>query len=287
MRSIFEPYLKQLSDDFFVNDEVIMINGKPEVFRLVMQQEPPFSINDYRFGIVVDGTVKANINLVEKQITAGSIVFLGPGTIISPLDLSENLEIFGLVLSDHFTMPFPVGQLPSAFNGQVRDFQIPVSEADIAIARQIFATIWQAVHQSGYNHLLVSSLVAALMHHYDSLFRSYTDQMHAVWSREQTIFDRFLYLVNQHAATQHHIGFYAGKMCLTERYLGTVIRQASGITAKEWIDRAVIARIQVELRHTEKTVVQISEEMNFANPSFFSKYFKRLVGQSPLEYKNR
>ena len=75
-------------------------------------------------------------------------------------------------------------------------------------------------------------------------------------------------------------------ICLTERYLGTVVRQASGVTAKEWIDRALIARIKVELRHTDKSVARISEEMNFPNPSFFSKYFKRLTQKTPAEYRN-
>jgi YesN/AraC family two-component response regulator len=74
-------------------------------------------------------------------------------------------------------------------------------------------------------------------------------------------------------------------MCLTEHYLGTVIRQASGITAKEWIDRALIEHIKIELKYSDKPIVQISEEMNFPNPSFFSKYFKRLTNQTPLEYK--
>ena len=74
-------------------------------------------------------------------------------------------------------------------------------------------------------------------------------------------------------------------MCLTERYLSTIIRQTSGVTAKEWIDRAIITRIKVELKHTDKSVARISDDMNFPNPSFFSKYFKRFTKQTPLEYK--
>ena len=182
-------------------------------------------------------------------------------------------------------MPFAPGQLPAAFNGQVRDFQLPASEADIATALQIIDTLWHVVHQHDYNRALVSSLVAAQMHHYDSLFRRYADQQQGSQSREQTIFDRFIYLINQHAVQEHHMAFYASKMCLTERYLGTVVRQASGITAKEWIDRALVTRIKVELRHTDKTVAQISDEMNFPNPSFFSKYFRRLTGMTPLEFR--
>lgn len=286
MRSILEPHQQQLSDGIFINDELAVVYGSPSVFRLVVQQQPPFSINDYRLGIIASGAIDANINLVEKHIPAGSIVFLGPGTIINPIRFSENLEIFGFALSNNFPMPFPVGQFPTAFNGQVRDFQVPASEADIVTARHIVDTLWHIVHQPDYNRMLVSSLVEAQMHHYDSLFRNYADQQQAAQSREQTIFDRFIYLANIHAPQEHQISFYAQKMCLTERYLGTVIRQASGITAKEWIDRALITRIQIELRHTKKSVAQISEEMNFPNPSFFSKYFKRITGMTPARFRD-
>jgi AraC-like DNA-binding protein len=141
------------------------------------------------------------------------------------------------------------------------------------------------VHQPAYNRQTVSSLVAAMMHHYDGIYRQHIDLLKASQSREQSIFDRFIQLVNQHCAEQHQIGYYANRMCLTERYLSTIIRQTSGTTAKEWIDRAIITRIKVELKHSDKSVAQISDETNFPNPSFFSKFFKRLTGQTPVEYK--
>ena len=285
MRNIFEPHLQKLREGIFINSELAILHGNPDVFQLVIQQKPPFCINDHRLGIVTKGTVDTNINLVEKHITAGCLVFFGPGTIINPLHFSDDLELYGIALSPKFPMPFAPKQMPTAFNGQVRDFQLPVSESDLATALQILETMWNVVRQPNYNRMLISSLVAAQMHHYDSLFRSYTDQLQGTLSREQTIFDRFIYLVNLHTPKEHQISFYAQKMCLTERYLGTVIRQASGTTAKEWIDRALITRIQVELRHTEKSVAQISEEMNFPNPSFFSKYFKRLMSMTPAEYR--
>ena len=37
--------------------------------------------------------------------------------------------------------------------------------------------------------------------------------------------------------------------------------------------------------HTDKSAAQIAEEMHFANPSFFSKYFRRLTGMTPGEFK--
>ena len=257
------------------------------VFRLLVQQTPPFVINDHRLGIITRGEGEVNFNLVDHHLTEGTLIYIGPGTIITPIRFSNDLELQGIGLFADFPMPFADGQFPSAFNGQVRDFQLPVAKEDLQTARNILDTLWHLVHQPDYHRQTASSLVAALMHHYDRLFHQQADNLAATRSREQTIFDRFILLVNQHCREQHQISYYAERLCLTERYLGTIVRQTSGTTAKEWIDRALIARIKVELRHTDKSVARISEEMNFPNPSFFSKYFKRLTQQTPAQYRSK
>lgn len=286
MREILSPHFAHMSESSFINKELGMIYGSPNAFMLAKHHsQPPFVIDDYRMGIYVRGEVRTSINLVERNLTPGTLVFLGPGTIINPIHFGENLELYGIGLFADFPMPFAKEKMPSAFNGQVRDFEIKVDESDIITARHFIDTIWHLVHQPDYNRQTLSSIVAAMMYHYDGLYRKHIDLLKASQSREQTIFDRFIYLVNQHATREHQIGFYADKMCLTEHYLGTVIRQASGITAKEWIDRALIEHIKIELKYSDKPIAQISQEMDFPNPSFFSKYFKRLTNQTPLEYK--
>ena len=286
MRDIPTPHLSQIRDHIFLNGELGMVHADPTVFKLLMRQKPPFVINDHRMGIIVSGEADINFNLQDRHLKAGTLVYIGPGTIIHPKQLSADLRIFGIGLFTNFPMLFAQGQMPSAFNGQVRDFQLPASEGDISTARHILDTIWHSVHaDNNYHRPTVTALVTALMHHYDHLFHRQYDQLASSRSREQTIFDRFIQLVTQHCAEHHHIGYYAERMCLTERYLTTVVRQASGTTAKEWIDRALINRIKAELRHTDKPAAQIAEEMHFANPSFFSKYFRRLTGMTPKEFK--
>ena len=81
------------------------------------------------------------------------------------------------------------------------------------------------------------------------------------------------------------LAFYAEKLCITSRYLGTVILNESGVGAKEWIDRAVISTAKVLLRHSDKQTTQIADELNFPNASFFCKYFKRLTRLTPQQYR--
>jgi AraC-like DNA-binding protein len=37
--------------------------------------------------------------------------------------------------------------------------------------------------------------------------------------------------------------------------------------------------------HTNKPIAQIADELHFPNPSFFSKYFKRIMDVPPGEYR--
>lgn len=285
MRDIFTPHLAQMHKKIYFNRELGILHGDSSFFEAIMQQGPPFIINDHRFGMVLAGEGHINFNLHDRVVKAGTLVYLGPGTIINPIGITENLEIYGTALFADFPMPFTASQMPSAFNGQVRDIQIQVEPQEIVIARNILDTIWQVVNQPDYHRPTVTSLVAALMHHYDALFNRQFEQLMASRSREQTVLDRFLQLVNEHCSEEHQIGYYARRMCLTERYLSTVIRQASGTTAKDWIDRALVMRIKAELRHSSKSAATIADEMHFPNASFFSKYFKRLTGMTPVEYR--
>ena len=67
--------------------------------------------------------------------------------------------------------------------------------------------------------------------------------------------------------------------------MSTLVKQVSGKAAKQWIDDAIVTRIKVELRHSSKSAAQIADEMNFPNPSFFCKYFKRMTGMTTQNYR--
>ena len=74
--------------------------------------------------------------------------------------------------------------------------------------------------------------------------------------------------------------------CSSQPYLSRVVQQESGVYAKEWIDRAVITEAKVMLRHSNLPIARIAEKLNFSNPSFFNKYFKRLAGVTPSAFRN-
>ena len=65
----------------------------------------------------------------------------------------------------------------------------------------------------------------------------------------------------------------------------SVIREVSGQTVMQWIHRHIIQQAKLQLKYSDLPVWQIAESLNFPNPSFFSKFFKRETGMTPNEFR--
>ena len=133
---------------------------------------------------------------------------------------------------------------------------------------------------------VVYALIKTILEDYDDLFVKQCSVSNVTKTRDRMLFERFIHLVNLHGKHEHQLAFYADKLCLTERYLGTIVRNVSGLTAKKWIDRSVISAAQVMLKYSDLSINEIAMQLSFPNPSFFNKYFKRLQGCTPLAFRN-
>lgn len=104
---------------------------------------------------------------------------------------------------------------------------------------------------------------------------------------EDSILTRFISLVEQNALRQRDTAYYAGRLCLTPKYLSRLIKQKTGRTAKEVILNYVSLRSKTLLLNTDLTIQQVADETGFPSQSVFGKFFKRSTGLSPREYRTR
>ena len=104
-------------------------------------------------------------------------------------------------------------------------------------------------------------------------------------SRNDKIFQQFIFSLCNNYHLHRTIEFYATEQSITSRHLSMVVKQMSGLTAGEWIMNCTIMNIKSKLQNQELNITEISDEMNFPNPSFFSQYFKKYVGLTPKEYR--
>ena len=102
----------------------------------------------------------------------------------------------------------------------------------------------------------------------------------------RTYFYQFYDLLVEHYLESREVAFYANKLCVSPKYFGFIIKQETGISAGEWINRYVALQAKTMLaRQHNLTIQQISNQMGFSEQASFSRFFKKHTGLSPTEYK--
>lgn len=275
----------QLNHAFLSDNVAMLMAGDKEKLENLMLFNTPMLLEEARIGLIRRGEADYTFNLMPYHLTANTLVFLNRGSIIEIQDVSDDFEIAGISLSDYLlTSSFGSRQGIPLIN-QHSELFIHASDDEMEVVENLLQTAWKVMHQKDFSREAVGSIFAALLYFVSDLHDKKVDQQHQNISHSNELFNKFIRLVNQHSHQERQLAFYADKLFLTQRYLGTLIKHESGKTAKEWIDKAVMTDAQVLLKHSDKTIAEISNELSFANPSFFCKYFRRLMGLSPQEYR--
>lgn len=284
MREILSGGDNMPNDAIFLGDDFALLSGEPSHFKRLLPVDTPFRIDDIRIGLIKQGELKNEVNLQAHHLHKNTIAFMGKGSIIELREASADLSIIGVAFQDHYLGS--INNLPVPLNGEVRDLFIEdASDEEVIMLEQLLQTTRKLVHQPRISKEAVGGMVKAIVHYVAGLCRERQMGSKQAKDNDRDIFERFIRLVNLYCRTEHQIAFYAEKLFLSPRYVSQVVKQVSGLSAKDWIDRALITEAKVMLKHTTMRAVQISYELNFPNPSFFSKFFKQHTGITPEEYR--
>lgn len=103
-------------------------------------------------------------------------------------------------------------------------------------------------------------------------------------SRQLAYVQEFIQQLQLHHTHHRDLAFYADKLCISQKYLSHVIKEATGRSATEWIAEYVVMEAKNLLRYSNKNVQQVAYSLNFPTQSSFGKYFKHVTGISPSEF---
>jgi AraC-like DNA-binding protein len=104
-------------------------------------------------------------------------------------------------------------------------------------------------------------------------------------SRAESIFLDFIRMVEKNCRTERRVGWYAQQLSMTPKYLTECVKQISQRTPNEWIENYVSLELRVQLKNSNKSIKEIANEMHFPDQSLMGKYFKKIVGLTPLQYR--
>ena len=199
------------------------------------------------------------------------------------IDMSNEYDIQALAVDSNF-IPTPQHSILTDSHTQ-QAFFLDNNVEEWQRAGTYFSLIWETVHLQPYRREAVQHLITSLLYNLYYLQDDFYKNQLLRPSRHEELFRHFITLVNEHCKTERTVPFYASQLCLSPRYLSTIIHYVSGRTVTEWINQAVILEAKVMLKHSNLLIYQIADTLHFSNPSFFCKFFKRMTGMTPQEYQ--
>ncbi|MBO7051914.1 MAG: AraC family transcriptional regulator [Prevotella sp.] len=243
-------------------------------------------------GICTEGIVTLNVNGKKRVVSSDSVMVVTEESVVDNLRYSDDFNGFGIFIS--YKMLHEVLQnvtyMSSLFLLSHNHPVFEVKKEDIATARRYFNAIEARIlaPQHRYRKEVVRLLILALLYDFNNVFENVINnpRKEEKQSRGEHIFVEFVQLVEKNFRQQRQVQWYAKEMNITPKYLSEVISSVSRRTPNEWIDKFVTTEMRNLLRHTNKKMFEIAEELNFPSQSFFGKFFKENVGVSPSEYRN-
>jgi AraC-like DNA-binding protein len=105
------------------------------------------------------------------------------------------------------------------------------------------------------------------------------------YTRKVYLTFQFLKLVREHIKAQRSVTFFADLLYVTPKHLSICVKEITGKNCGEIISEMVVAEAKALLHNPELTIGHVADELQFSDQFFFSKYFKRRTGMSPLHYR--
>ena len=160
----------------------------------------------------------------------------------------------------------------------------------LTLYKQILSTLWhikELVAEEEFDKIasLQISSLAVVQQDYYNKYIAQKDNGYEYIPRKKELFRNFInQLVESHLVSREVL-FYANELGVSSGYLNEVCNEVSGHSAKAIIDSAVTARLKYELSYTAKSIQELSDDFNFPSQSYFTRYYKRMTGLTPSEFR--
>ena len=105
--------------------------------------------------------------------------------------------------------------------------------------------------------------------------------------RSSELYNELLDAIAEHHREASDVKFYADLLNVSSRYLAQVTRRISGKSPKAIIDDYLNHEIELQLKSTDNTVQEIAYRFGFSSQAHFTKFFKKLKGVSPTEFRKK
>ena len=276
-----------MPQDEVVSDELYCSESNNRLtFRTNQMQE---TLSGYSYALVNDGWLELLYNDRMLTLQKGDLMIYSPGVKIRIINGSTDYHSVCLIIDEQAALEIP------AVRNVVHTAYQPIAELGrpiIHLNEQQTAHFWQHMHEmiqyqhSGHRYLrevlrtLFTQFVLDLM---DAMAQNIGPRQVRERTTEQFI--AFMRLLTKHFIEHHDIGFYAEGLHITPIHLSRIVRQVTGRTVVDYINRMLLMEATWLLQTTDLSIAAIAERLHFADQSSFGRFFTRMKGITPKAYR--
>lgn len=261
-------------------------DSQMQVFRF------PCRIDAFIIGVGTEGETSVSFNLHEFRLKKDSVFIFTPKNILQ-VNSQQYFKADVIAISPDFMrrINIDIKNMMPLFLKFVENPTLALTPEESRSMRGMIAQIERETRgpETHFSFDIVSGLIAAtiykvgdIMYHY---LAEHPEEQNNSHNRAEEYFKQFTHLLGEHFREERSVGFYARQLCITPKYLTTLIKRISGQSVSEWIDNYVILEAKTLLKYSTMSIQEIAYYLNFPNQSFFGSYFKRNTGMSPSQYK--
>lgn len=130
-------------------------------------------------------------------------------------------------------------------------------------------------------------LKAAAMHLCYSILRAAAVGTSDITRISDSRFQHFEDMAQRHFKDKWRLDDYAKQIGITVRQLTRICREATGMSPGDYLQSVLMREACCQLVYTRSNVTRIGHELGFEDPSYFSRAFRRHLGCTPKQYRNR
>lgn len=253
----------------------------------------PFKSDNYELIFVTTGTLKIIINLITYTLKKNECIAIATKAVTQIVEMSANLTLIGISFSNKFI-------LENLFNkGSIDAFEFLLANETpklVATEDEFYKLQTMSNLLKDYNCLeaefpykedLIRSVFSVVLYNYAAIFKRLYPALKVQFSKQQYIALKFWNLLEQHVKSERTVPFYAEILNVTSGHLSKVLKKVTGKSASQIIDEAVTVEARYMLENSPLSIAEISDELQFSNPSFFGKFIKKQLGSSPSAYRSQ
>lgn len=252
----------------------------------------PERVAFYMLMLVTSGEGVHTVDFEDWSLSSGTLLFVRPGQ-VQQWHPADGL-VAQIVLIDPATLPSGLERSSSREGELLALFEW---QTCIQLSEGLFEGATESLQRLrfDFDHFDASELDITLIRHelLALLLRL------ARWQRNQEIgavslqkghetYRLFIKELEKCFQSQHSLQYYAKRLGYAQSTLSRACLAAEGRSAKVVIDRRVALEAQRMLTHSTSSVAEIAHQMGFSESTNFVKFFRRVTGATPAEFrKNR